>query len=403
MIDIINFLALLALNLYKSIKNVIKFSFFFVVFFICLSSSVYAAVFDKIVLRVNYSDSSCPKDSPPTTTTPIALGILDTGCSDAPATLVAFSNCVAVYSLACNVAIYDDVAYSLQTVTGVPFGQETTAAQTTFENFVSSVQSKTCGDGYVADGYLAGYVYETKTDVTTGSVNVDVSMWKRTVCSTLGNGTLTPIGSLSGGSSGGTSIDYAQMQTAVQGALDNSTALADIATGTDGISSGVSGLGTQLTGLDSLLTSIDSKIGSGTGLTQAETQAAVAGGVGDALGTSPGGIALTPGTPPSIPTVYEKKSAYLISEIDDLMSLDFTARFNQFITDMKATPLFSKVLSLSDLADVSGGASVLQVSFGSFGDVNFDLANYAGTYNYIKGFLLLLGSYLMIRIIVLKR
>lgn len=347
-------------------------------FFIFLFAvPAYGTNFQKIVLRVQYSDSSCPKTAPDSSVAPAAIGVTD--CLSGTATLQAFSNCVAVYSVTCDVLVYDDVAYSFQTVTGVTFGQEATAAQSAFESFVSSVQSKTCGDGYIADGYLAGYVYETMTDVTAGSITVDVSMWKRTVCSTLGNGELTPIGSLSGGSAGGTSIDYAQMKTAMQDALDASTALADIATGISDISS------------------------TGGGITQDQTRAAVADGVGDALGASPGGLGLIPGTSPSAPVVYQKKSAYLISEIDSLVSLDFTSRFTQFITDMKATPLFSTVSSLSGLANTPAGGSVLQVSFGNFGNVNFDLANYAGTYNYVKGFLLLLASYLMIRIIVLKR
>jgi len=45
----------------------------------------------------------------------------------------------------------------------------------------------------------------------------------------------------------------------------------------------------------------------------------------------------------------------------------------------------------------------LPISFGSFGTVDFDLARYESTYSYVRGFLLLLGSYLAVRIVVLKR
>ncbi|MBI4690420.1 MAG: hypothetical protein HY754_09175 [Nitrospirae bacterium] len=99
---------------------------------------------------------------------------------------------------------------------------------------------------------------------------------------------------------------------------------------------------------------------------------------------------------------YIKPSAYVNSEIAALGNINFSNRTSSFFDTVKQSPLFSK-FALGELGNIVSGASQMSVSFGSYGNVNFDFATYDATYNYVKGFLLLLASYVAVRIVILRR
>lgn len=81
---------------------------------------------------------------------------------------------------------------------------------------------------------------------------------------------------------------------------------------------------------------------------------------------------------------------------------NFGDLFTQFANQMKTTPLFS-TFTLSGLSPSGTGVSTYAINAGSYGSHNIDLADYATSLNIVKGIVLLLGSYLAVRIVVLKR
>lgn len=273
-------------------------------------------------------------------------------------------------------------------VTGVPLGGEKQAAEDYCTDlFTNPAYPYPDPDaGYIRTDGLAGYAYDaTMSGSSNTQVDVSVVCWKRGGYTKSG-GNVIPLEDIgTGGGGGGTSIDYVQLKASVQGAIDDATGVSDI---------------------KALLTDIKTNTESGTGggLTADQMRFAVSGGVGDAIGTASGSVPAFSGVTPSIDPLssYSTPAAYTNDRLPLLDSINFTQRVSDFYTDMKNAPLFSS-LSLSPLSDVGSGTSSMPVSFGSFGTVNFDLANYAGTYNYIKGFLLLLGSYIALRVIILRR
>lgn len=81
---------------------------------------------------------------------------------------------------------------------------------------------------------------------------------------------------------------------------------------------------------------------------------------------------------------------------------DFGTLFSEFFADVQGTQLFS-TFSLSGLAPSGSGSSSYSLDFGNYGTHDFNLANYSTALNIIKGFMLLLASYLAVRVVVLKR
>lgn len=271
-------------------------------------------------------------------------------------------------------------------ITGVSMGGEKQAAEGYCTDlFTNPIYPYPDPDtGYIRTDGLAGYAYDaTMSGSSNTEVDVNVVCWKRGGYTKSG-GNVVPLENINTGG-GGTSIDYAQFKTSVQGAINDATGVSDI---------------------KALLTDIKTNTegGSGGGLTADQVRSAVAGGVGDAVGTASGSVSGFSGVTPSINPLssYNAPTPYTNNRLPLLENINFTQRISDFYTDMKNAPLFS-ALSLTPLSSVGAGTSSMAVSFGSFGSVNFDLANYAGTYNYIKGFLLLLGSYVALRVIILRR
>ncbi|MBT9175522.1 MAG: hypothetical protein DDT22_01201 [candidate division WS2 bacterium] len=114
-----------------------------------------------------------------------------------------------------------------------------------------------------------------------------------------------------------------------------------------------------------------------------------------ALQGTGGALTVTPSSPAGQP-------AYMSSRLPLSDTINFQERFSTFFNDMKASPLFSG-FSLSPLGEISGGSPVYTFSAGQYGNVSFDLSDYDVVFAIIKGFVLLLGSFLTVRIVILKR
>lgn len=379
-----------------------KVFFTFIFFFLfCSYSSAVLVCGSQVYLDIAANDASCANTPAPTCLVP-------DGCSSS--TLSQHLGCIYVCNVCCeNPQSSEQTVYGENTIVDVPFGTEDQAAAIALNAWLSTAATPTCPDGYHKTGENHGAAYESFLAPGGSNSEVDIDYWVRAACTSDSSGSSIPLGNLtgSGGSSGLT-----QAETA-----------AAVTTGVSGVQTGITTLDTQLqmingvlTNLNSLyatgstetnrlLTSIDSKIGTGSGggLTQAETAAAVQDGVKNAYGdATPSDFSINPVVPQlPVPQIYDKPSVpYENPGLSD--SIDFSGRLTTFMTDMKTTPLFSS-FSLVPMSNVGSGSSSIPISFGSFGSVDFDLAKYAGVYDYIKGFVLLLGSYISVRILVLRK
>lgn len=103
--------------------------------------------------------------------------------------------------------------------------------------------------------------------------------------------------------------------------------------------------------------------------------------------------------PVSTPSL-DQKAAY--SNVDLPSVGDFGSLFSAFFADVRASQMFS-TFTLSGLAPSGSGSPSYTLDFGSYGTHDFDFSNYSTAFNIIKGFMLLLASYLAVRVVVLKR
>lgn len=407
-------MVLVAVKLLLSI--IFLFSFFLI--------QVYALPlgFDRAVVRVQYSSTTCPTAVPPDVIDPsVDLGIAC--CVGGTATLSTYSNCMAIYNLVCtdSCETYQPSDYKFQTVINVASGFEgasAIAAQNAFLAIPLDPAIPKCASSYINGGWISYFIYESFIDPVTNSISVDVSSYRDFVCSKTGIGTFTPISVLSGSGSG---VGLTQAETAaavITGvaaldtqlqALNSKLAITNQTLSSIDSKTGLGGSvvdyglmsGSVTTGvnnsvlsskLDQLILNTASGSGSG-GLTELQTASAVQAGLNNAAGLTSGSLGMA---------AYKKPVSYINTEFSSFGSFNFGSRINTFVTDVKTAPLFSS-FTLGGLAATPAGVSSMPVSFGSFGTANFDLATYAGVYDYIKGFLLLLGSYLAVRIVVLKR
>lgn len=81
---------------------------------------------------------------------------------------------------------------------------------------------------------------------------------------------------------------------------------------------------------------------------------------------------------------------------------DFSILFSDFFDSVQALPMFS-TFTLDSMAPSGSGTSSYAIDFGRFGSPNLDLSDYSTALDIIKGFMLVLGSYLAVRVVVLKR
>ncbi|MBT9168235.1 MAG: hypothetical protein DDT19_01580 [Syntrophomonadaceae bacterium] len=299
-------------------------------------------------------------------------------------------NCTVAIRYCCTEAIehYNDFVRRVVVLTGVPFGQDYEAASLALNNFVAETATKQCAPGYQRVGFSAGVVYDFE-QVTSDSVDVFASLWNRILCSKSGQGEMIPIGNIGAGGAGGYDVTY----RAVGDALRDSGVPGSVANIENLL---LPGSGGALDDVSALLTEIrDKPAGVGGGLSVSDTALAVDRGLRSALQGSGGVVTVTPSFPVDQP-------AYTSLRLPLSDTINFQERFSTFFNDMKATPLFSS-FGLSPLGDISGGSSIYVFSAGQYGDVSFDLSDYDVVFAVVKGFVLLLGSFLTVRIVILKR
>lgn len=381
------------------------------IFFLLMLSESFAITTcgDRIMLTIAV-DSTCAHSPAPTCMVP-------PGCSSA--VLKDNLGCVAVCTVCCeNPISTEQTVYGSNTIVDVPFGTEDQAASLALQSWLASASTPVCPEGYRKTGENTGAAYESFLAANSSNSEVDIDYWVRAACTSESSGSSIPLGDLTGGSGG-------------SGGLTQAETAAAVTTGVSALDSQLQALNSKIDSTNQLLTSIDSKTGSGGsgvdyglmsgsvtsgvnnsvlsskldqlitnttggitgGLTQAQTTAAVQAGLDNSAGVTPNSLGMDS---------YAKPGVYSSTEFSSFGSFDFGSRINTFVADVKTAPLFSS-FTLSGLADTPAGVSAMPVSLGSFGVANFDFATYAGVYNYIKGFLLLLGSYLAVRIVVLKR
>lgn len=371
-----------------SFRRFCAFVFFFSVLFFPFSSFATDTCYSVVVLDFVQGGGSCSQDppvNPPSLPSNSACSVIGE--------LVSYGNCTAVYRYCCDMTAvnqYENDIRMSYVVTGIGFGQEPTAAQTTFDQFMTEQAPGGCADNYSPAGFLAGFAYDTSMNLNGQSSDIGLSAWKRTLCAKAGQGEVIPLSSLSGGSGSG-SGSY----TDFLNALNNSDALAAIYDVRALLSAG-DGSPLLSTTNDWLSQILAKPVGAGGGgLSLSDTTLAVKSGILEALGEPIGDMVIVQ-REPVVQQAYKNSSLPLSDTIN------FQERFTTFFNDMKSTPLFTN-FGLAELGNVGGGQSVMAINFGSYGTVNFDLNNYSGVFGAIKGVVLLLGSYLAVRAVTMKR
>lgn len=388
-----------------------------------MTGNLHAACYDRVQLDIRTGEGGVEvcdihKTLSDISFTPIPVGFSPDATHCDGGTWTDAGGCVNVMTFCCDDAIenYEHDNHEIIVVAGVPFGQEKDAAKLAFDAFVAS-PSTACASGFTQAGFMAGYAFDSELSSSGNLVDLYLSSWKQTLCSKSGSGNIIPVSQLPGGSGSGGGLTQAetaaavttgvsaldtQMQT-LNSKIDSTNQLltsidsktSSGGSGVDyGLMSGSITSGVNSSVLSSKLDQIITNTASGSGLTQPEATQAVKDGLDSAVGITSDSLGMSP---------YTKPGAYTNPEFSSFGSFDFGSRINTFVAEVKTTPLVSN-FTLTGLADVPvSGVSTLPLSLGTFGNVNFDFSTYAGTYNYIKGFLLLLSSYLAVRIIILKR
>jgi uncharacterized membrane protein YgcG len=116
------------------------------------------------------------------------------------------------------------------------------------------------------------------------------------------------------------------------------------------------------------------------------------------------GVTVTQTETFTMPTVSET-SGYTNSEIEGAAVGNFGALGTQFANDLKSSALIAHFNLSSMVAGLSGGTPVIEMQTDRFGTQKFDLSAsyFAAGLNIVRGVLLLLGGFLAIRIVILKR
>jgi len=173
-------------------KNLLN-KVFFVWLFLCWPVVVPAADVcrDRVYINIT-SDGNC---GTPLTNCPT----LPTGCTSQT---LESSSCL---SVVCNICCPDtenqlrgDVSGS-QVIVDVPLGDEQSTAQTGFNVWASTHNYQDPPDGYLRTGTLEGFVYNTAQSDTPGTVDLNLTYWKRGFFTKSGDAEVIPIENLGEG------------------------------------------------------------------------------------------------------------------------------------------------------------------------------------------------------------
>ncbi len=151
-------------------------------------------------------------------------------------------------------------------------------------------------------------------------------------------------------------------------------------------------------------TAVSSGGSGGTSITAGSGSGSGSGGTGTGGGT----VKIDPETQSAVAPNVSDKPAYndsRLSGADGKTFGDFGKLFSDFSTGVKSTQLFSKFNFNQFSTSISGSASSPKyaIDFGRYGNHDFDMSRYDSGLYIIKGFILVLASYLATRIVILKR
>lgn len=259
------------------------------------------------------------------------------------------------------------------------------AENAAYDAWYASTGVATCEPGTSPAGVSTGYVVYEGTGVSPGTGNANLGFYKRVHCVANGASStgLQPIDTLFvGGGGGGGSVDLTTTNTAIgetnrligEGnaeSVKQTTALQGIKTAIEqqgpNTAGGTGGtVNVDMTATNDLLTSINSKMdGVYTG----------AGPVTGAVDTS------------------LRESNFLNNAKNE---------FTGFQTSVKGTALYNSIGTFFNGLP-AGGASVFSVHTGRLGNHSIDLADYSTVWNIIKALILIMCSYVSIKIIFLGR
>lgn len=293
------------------------------------------------------------------------------GCSDSPAPYpsellpdasctaeVAEHSCLAtVYNVCCELDVvvkYRDDKYTNEIITGVLIGNEADVAQSRFEQWKSSVSLDAPEDGFSLTGSFEGYIYGSDSPVADGTVNLNFSAWKRGFYTRTGSGsgTVTPVENING--SGGSGVGGGLTSQDISGVYNSPYSKGT----TFDVSKGYENYGGGLSRIDDH---------------------------GNSVSVSPYPSGIVP---------------YSNSLISSFGQKSFSQVFSDFKNNIQSTSLFSFYSPAFSVPDSSD--SVVSFNAGVYGSHSFDFASWSSLYPYIRALVMVVFSFVAVKIIILK-
>lgn len=365
-------------------KEYNKLFLMFIMFFFGIPSTVFAVQYSKIHFFTLVGGYSCNVDSLAALNSGGSFGNsmtaeeVSAGCVF-PGDAYCISESMAQGSYICGSwpDNFEGAVTGSANLVGVDLNVVSDSANAAYNTWFDGTGNPTCPTGSHLGSISSGYIKKENTGVVAGTADVSLAYYKRAVCTTDGSpaGTLAPISELfsgsGSGSGSGTSTDMTATNSLLTEIRDNTVGggsggtpvdLTPVTTGLSNVQGQVSDVGTKIDGLSSKLDGVY------TG--------------GDGSGKSPATIDKT-----------TKETEFL-----DNAETEFTG----FQTSVKGTALYNSIGTFFNGVP-SGGSSVFSVNAGQFGNHTIDLAEFSSVWNVIKALVLIVCSYVAIKIIFLGR
>lgn len=282
--------------------------------------------------------------------------------------------------------IFSNVGNTVGTIVlnSVPLGTEGTAARDAFLTWNTTSLVPNCPTPYVRGATGEGYAFTSTMSPTNPSLSdLNITVWKRSDCSPTGaSTTLTPIPSLGGGGSTdmtATNNLLTQIQSNTSGLVSPGAIDVNIVSGGGG-----GGGSTDMTATNNLIAATNTGIagvGSSIDAMSAKFDGVYTGGDGS-------------GQPVPVIDKTGKETAFLDSSL---------IGYNDFQASVKSTPLYNSLGTFFNGVPSVGGISTFTVSAGRLGSHSIDLSSYGTVWNIIKALVLIVCSYVSVKIIFLGR
>lgn len=286
---------------------------------------------------------------------------------------------VKVYQIYCSggIAEYENAAAVMQNIVGVPVGSETDAARQAFNSWSDGVVSPACSPEHLDGGVGEGYIFSTSPNTDPTMSNINLNMWKRRHCESTAGGSLAPIGTIGGGSGGG-STDMTATNALLTSIQSNTAGLVSPGAIDVNVVSGGGGGSTNMAPTNDLISTGNTSLA---GIKDALTGESTLPAVGDP------------------PVVERYKSEYLLDHPP--LAAEYKAEFDSFKTDMQATDLYSLMNSFFH-PNQGGGSSLYSFNAGQFGNHSYDFSSWGGVMSLLRGLTLVAFSATSMRVIFLK-